>query len=63
MNARLNGTLRDCLLAGPTCIVAEVASKWGFRHMSRFSEPYRKAFGESPRKILDRSRGRLLPAS
>jgi AraC-like DNA-binding protein len=58
MNARLNGVLRDLVVAGPTCTVADVASKWGFRHMSRFSEQYRKAFGELPSQTLSRSRDR-----
>ncbi|ACD20966.1 helix-turn-helix domain-containing protein [Paraburkholderia phytofirmans] len=56
MNVRLNGALRDLLGAGPTCTVADVASRWGFRHMSRFSEQYRKAFGELPSRTLSRSR-------
>ncbi|WP_087753514.1 AraC family transcriptional regulator [Paraburkholderia caledonica] len=55
MNVRLNGALRDLLVAGPTCTVAEVASRWGFRHMSRFSEQYRKAFGELPSCTLRRT--------
>ncbi|WP_144143763.1 helix-turn-helix domain-containing protein [Paraburkholderia sp. BCC1884] len=58
LNARLNGALRDLLVAGPTCTVADVAFRWGFRHMSRFSEQYRKVFGELPGRTLSRSRDR-----
>ncbi|WP_087691668.1 helix-turn-helix transcriptional regulator [Pandoraea sp. PE-S2R-1] len=58
LNVRLNGALRDLLVAGPTCTVSEVAFKWGFRHMSRFSEQYHKVFGELPGRTLSRSRDR-----
>jgi AraC family transcriptional regulator, ethanolamine operon transcriptional activator len=56
LNVRLNGALRDLLIPGPTCSVSEVASRWGFLHLSRFSEQYRKAFGELPSQTLNRSR-------
>lgn len=56
MNARLNGALRDLLAAGPACTVAAVAAKWGFRHMPRFSQYYRRTFGEMPSDTLNRSR-------
>lgn len=55
MNMRLNGTLRDLLAAGTACSVTEVASRWGFRHLSRFAEQYRKAFGELPSQTLNRA--------
>lgn len=54
MTARLNGALRDLMAGDESCTVSEVASKWGFRHMSRFAEYYRYAFGESPRDTLRR---------
>jgi transcriptional regulator GlxA family with amidase domain len=63
MNARLNGALRDLVVAGPTCTVADIAAKWGFRHMSRFSEHYRKAFGELPSQTLSRSCNRSKASS
>ncbi|CAB3787861.1 hypothetical protein LMG28688_02564 [Paraburkholderia caffeinitolerans] len=56
MNARLNGALRDLLSAAPACTVATVAAKWGFRHMPRFSQYYRQAFGEIPSETLKRVR-------
>jgi AraC-like DNA-binding protein len=59
LNARLNGALRDLLVAEPACTVADVAYKWGFRHMSRFSAQYHKVFGELPGRTLSRSRDRF----
>lgn len=56
MNARLNGALRDLLSAAPTCTIAAIAAKWGFRHMPRFSQYYRSAFGEMPSETLKRIR-------
>ncbi|WP_028354633.1 helix-turn-helix domain-containing protein [Bordetella petrii] len=56
MTARLNGALRDLLTCGEDCTVSDVAMKWGFRHMSRFAQYYRHAFGELPRDTLSRSR-------
>ncbi|MFI7838865.1 helix-turn-helix domain-containing protein [Pseudomonas asiatica] len=32
MNIRLNGALRDLLEGAPGCNIADVASRWGFRH-------------------------------
>lgn len=55
MNMRLNGALRDLLAAGPTCTVTEVATRWGFKHLSRFAEYYRRAFGELPSRTLSRA--------
>ncbi|MGV2909241.1 helix-turn-helix transcriptional regulator [Achromobacter sp. AGC25] len=55
MTARLNGALRDLLTDGQSS-VSEVATKWGFRHMSRFAQYFRQAFGESPRDTLRRVR-------
>ncbi len=55
MTARLNGALRDLLTSGPDASVSDIALKWGFRHMSRFSDYYRNAFGELPSATLARS--------
>ena len=52
--ARLNGALRDLLQGDVRHTVSSVAMKWGFRHMSRFSEQYCDAFGELPRQTLAR---------
>jgi AraC family transcriptional regulator, ethanolamine operon transcriptional activator len=36
--------------------IANIASKWGFWHMSLFSRYYRELFGECPNETLERSR-------
>lgn len=56
MTARLNGALRELLTCKPGCTVSEIATKWGFLHISRFSQYYRNAFGELPSETLKRSR-------
>ncbi|AWH87495.1 AraC family transcriptional regulator [Limnobaculum parvum] len=58
LNLRLNGTLRDLLMATPMSTVSGIATRWGFQHLSRFSEQYRKAFGEYPSHTLNRSKKR-----
>ncbi|WP_407947154.1 helix-turn-helix domain-containing protein [Paraburkholderia sacchari] len=40
----------------PACTVAAVAAKWGFRHMPRFAQYYRSAFGKMPSETLKRVR-------
>lgn len=55
MTARLNGALRDLLSSEQDRTVSEVAMKWGFRHVSRFSQYYRNAFGELPSETLKRA--------
>lgn len=55
MNLRLNGALRDLLIATPGCRVADVAARWGFRHLPRFAQHYCRAFGELPRQTLART--------
>jgi AraC-like DNA-binding protein len=42
--------------AEPEERVTEIAAKWGFSHMGRFSVEYRRRFGESPSQTLHRSR-------
>jgi AraC-like DNA-binding protein len=56
MNIRLNGVLRELLTAAPECRVADVATRWGFRHLARFAGQYRGAFGELPSQTLQRVR-------
>lgn len=55
-NLRLNGALRDLLAAREEDSVTGVATRWGFRHLSRFSASYRQAFGELPSVTLARAR-------
>lgn len=56
LNIRLNGVMRDLLLAPPDSQVTTVASRWGFQHLSRFAFQYRRAFGELPSETLRRAR-------
>ncbi|WP_370691985.1 helix-turn-helix domain-containing protein [Bradyrhizobium xenonodulans] len=42
--------------AGPSTTVTELAFGAGFTHLGRFSETYRKAYGETPNETLARSR-------
>jgi AraC-like DNA-binding protein len=61
---RLNAVyreLRDCGAADTR--IAEVAMRWGFNHLGRFSIEYRKRFGEKPSDTLERSRGRRAERS
>ncbi|WP_395245681.1 helix-turn-helix transcriptional regulator [Agromyces sp. MMS24-K17] len=52
---RLRRARADLLAAGPGSMsITEVARRWGFAHPSRFTESYRRAFGESPAETLGR---------
>jgi len=42
--------------AEPTETITEIAAKWGFGHLGRFSVEYRRRFGESPSATLRRAR-------
>ncbi|MGY5809065.1 AraC family transcriptional regulator [Rhizobium sp. LEGMi198b] len=35
-------------------LISDIAKRWGFSHMGRFSALYVRAFGETPRQTLDR---------
>jgi AraC-like DNA-binding protein len=45
---RLEGARREMIEAEPSATVAEIAQRWGFVHLGRFSKEYRAAFGVSP---------------
>lgn len=50
---RLNGVrreLREC--SGSTSAIRDIASNWGFWHLSRFAGEYRELFGELPSDTL-----------
>jgi len=51
---RLDGAHADLVAAGPEATVAAVARRWGFAHLQRFAEAYRRAFGENPSQTLRR---------
>lgn len=58
INIRLNGALRDLIQGSKSSSVSDIASRWGFQHLARFAEQYRKAFGELPSKTLARARNK-----
>jgi AraC-like DNA-binding protein len=52
---RLNGVHRDLQRArGTGERIGDIAMRWGFFHLGRFSEDYRRLFGERPRDTLMR---------
>jgi len=53
-NKRLDRVRDDLAAAGAGITVSEIAMKWHFTHLGRFSSDYRKRFGESPRETLRR---------
>ncbi|MGE8410313.1 MAG: helix-turn-helix domain-containing protein [Pseudomonas sp.] len=54
-NRRLNAVRRDLLAADPAQVtVAEVAMRWSFWHLGRFSQAYHALFGEYPKATLKR---------
>ncbi|MBS0454839.1 MAG: AraC family transcriptional regulator [Proteobacteria bacterium] len=58
-NMRLNGALRDLIAPVAGCSVTDVATRWGFRHLSRFASQYRGTFGELPSQTLARAQARM----
>lgn len=53
--ARLDRARGDLLKAAPDAVsVTAVAMKWGFQHLGRFSGDYKRRFGESPSRTLQR---------
>lgn len=54
-NRRLNAARRDLLAAESNGVtVAEVAMRWSFWHLGRFSQSYHALFGEYPKATLKR---------
>ena len=51
---RLDGARADLVVAAPEATVAAVAHRWGFAHLPRFAEGYRREFGENPSETLRR---------
>ena len=52
---RLNGVRAELLRTRQYGKVAEIAMKWGFSHLGRFSRYYRQLFGETPRETANRN--------
>jgi transcriptional regulator GlxA family with amidase domain len=56
--------VRDALLqASPSTTVTDVALDHGFFHLGRFSQHYKRAFGENPAATLARTRRCFRPTS
>lgn len=52
---KLNEVHRELRANGPGDVrVSDVAMRWGFTHLGRFSTEYRRLFGERPRETLAR---------
>lgn len=51
---RLDAAHADLLAGGSDVTVAAVAHRWGFAHLPRFAEQYRRAFDERPSDTLRR---------
>jgi transcriptional regulator GlxA family with amidase domain len=51
---RLHRVRDDLLTATPGMTVKEVALRWGFNHLGRFSREYARRFGEMPLETLRR---------
>ncbi|WP_414703825.1 helix-turn-helix domain-containing protein [Pseudomonas sp. UBA2047] len=44
----MDAARNELLCSGSDRLVSEVAEAWGFNHLGRFSEQYRRRFGELP---------------
>ncbi len=49
---RLNGVRRSLRQAAPGVTVQDVATHWGFWHLSQFAQDYKRLFGERPSQTL-----------
>jgi transcriptional regulator GlxA family with amidase domain len=56
-NARFQEVRQSLSQAEPEDSVTDIAMRWGFTHMGRFSIEYRLRYGESPSQTLKRRRG------
>jgi AraC-like DNA-binding protein len=56
---RLRRVREDLCQAGPTTTVTDVALRWGFAHLGRFSAQYRELFAENPSETLRRAKRRV----
>ncbi|HEY2979353.1 MAG TPA: helix-turn-helix domain-containing protein [Burkholderiaceae bacterium] len=59
---RLAAVRRELLRADARTSVTDVATRWGFFHLGRFSQDYRLLYGERPSQTLSADRGRLSAA-
>lgn len=54
---RLLQTHHDLMSGRPDISVTDIATRWGFTHLGRFSQLYRERFGLSPSETLRAARG------
>jgi transcriptional regulator GlxA family with amidase domain len=57
-DVRLDAVRERLTRADSPCTVAEVATEFGFGHLSRFSQDYRRRYGENPSETLARTQRR-----
>ncbi|WP_432695895.1 AraC family transcriptional regulator [Marinobacterium sp. YM272] len=55
-NVRLQRVRKALMAPTSTLTVTAAASRWGFSHMSRFSQAYQQLFGEKPSETLRKAR-------
>ncbi|GAA4758370.1 AraC family transcriptional regulator [Citricoccus nitrophenolicus] len=53
---RLEGARQELAAGRPGTTVADVARRWGFHHAGRFAIHFAQAYGDSPSRVLARSR-------
>lgn len=56
---RLRRVRSELMVSRDTQSVTDIALKWGFNHLGRFSAAYRQQFGEYPKETMDKSLRRL----
>ncbi len=54
LHLRLDGARAELLRGCDRVTITQVASRWGFRELGRFSVAYRKRFDETPSQTLQR---------
>lgn len=58
---RLSGVRQDLLTRRNWGTVADIASSWGFTHLSQFAKDYRKMFDELPSETLSKKNAMIGP--
>jgi AraC family ethanolamine operon transcriptional activator len=53
---RLNKVRNELALSGEQTRVSDVATRWGFWHLSQFAVDYKRLFGEQPQQTMRASR-------
>jgi AraC-like DNA-binding protein len=52
---RLDRIRKELLVGSPEKTIKDIASRWGFTHLGRFSAAYQERFGELPSETLSRA--------